>query len=118
MRFLNMDTEAESLRQRVESAEDDVARIHHEKIDILENLRVSTQRIEELEGTLEKCRDEALAEAAHVAILTGNHLSILPPSVRKFPAAGGIIASRILERRSVPLTAPVDNPCGNRGKDG
>ncbi|SCB30772.1 hypothetical protein [Rhizobium lusitanum] len=39
--FLNVDTEAERFRQRIEAAEDDMVRIHHEKVDTREKLRAA-----------------------------------------------------------------------------
>lgn len=64
---------------------------------------------EAMESFVAQIRNQAFEEAAQMAILTGNHLSILPPSVRKFPEAGGIIAAKILELRTGPSGAPVDN---------
>lgn len=49
-----------------------------------------------MRNELEEARNAAFEEAARMAILTGNHISILPPATRKFPQAGHIIASRIL----------------------
>jgi hypothetical protein len=62
--------------------------------------------IADMEAIDIEIRDEALAEAANMAIMTANHLTILPPIVRKFPQVGGIIASKILELRTVPLPKP------------
>lgn len=56
--------------------------------------------LSEAEQREKDARVKALEAAAKVAILTANHLTILPPSVRKFPEVGGIIAARILELRS------------------
>lgn len=56
-------------------------------------------------------RRVAIEDCAKVAILTANHLTILPPSVRKFPEVGGIIAARILEL-STPVEEKIDEVSG------
>ncbi|MCL6653538.1 hypothetical protein A6R70_14700 [Agrobacterium rubi] len=56
-------------------------------------------------------RRVAIEDAAKVAILTANHLTILPPNVRKFPEVGGIMAARILELRS-PVEEKIDEVAG------
>jgi hypothetical protein len=68
------------------------------------------QALSEAEKREKDARADAIIEAAKTAVLTANHLTILPPSVRKFPEVGGIIAAKILALEpSIELVKSVDN---------
>lgn len=67
--------------------------------------------LSEAERREKDARRVAVEDCAKVAILTANHLTILPPSVRKFPEVGGIIAARILEL-STPVEEKIDEVAG------
>lgn len=94
---------------------DELGRIADSRNEIIKANEAEIARLltllSEAEQREKDARAKALEEAAKVAILTANHLTILPPSVRKFPEVGGIMAARILELRS-PVEEKVDEVSG------
>jgi hypothetical protein len=65
--FLNVDAEANRLRERLENAEDDVLRLHQEKMDLWERAFAA-------EKALEEARDRAFEEAAdYLDLLAANY---------------------------------------------
>lgn len=75
--------------------------------------------LSEAEQREKEARRVAIEDCAKVAILTANHLTILPPSVRKFPEVGGIIAAKILAiEPSIELVKPVNNQPVENGESG
>jgi len=110
--FLNVDTEANRLRVRIDSVESDVVRIHHEKVDLLE-------RLFEADRALKACRHEALEEAAKIA---DDWLSYDPSEKTKFHSIAAAIRALSdstptpLQEQNANGDAAVDGACGKRGK--
>ncbi|MFJ6322320.1 MULTISPECIES: hypothetical protein [unclassified Rhizobium] len=100
--FLNVDTEANRLRLRVEAAEDDAVRIHHEKVDLL-------KRLFEANRALKVCRREALEDAAKIA---DNWLSYHPSEKTKFHDIAAAIRSL-----SDSAPTPLQEQTANIGKE-
>ncbi len=111
MKAIELGNENYRLRKELEDTKADYLRRHQDATDrYLEIERLRTL-LSAAEQRGKDARRVAIEDCAKVAILTANHLTILPPSVRKFPEVGGIIAARILEL-STPVEEKIDEVSG------
>lgn len=86
----------------------EIAEVMAEAADRIANLEAELSKareaLEQADQKAKEARFAALQEAATISVMMGEHLTMLPARLRKFPLAGGIIASKIRER-----CGPVDN---------